>query len=108
VSKLAEIFSLKPEDEKKLHPYALKRLSDWRADILHEVPQLQQLDIDEITADANAFQNTAEKAKASKCKAELGEWLKSCMAIGDNYSPYPYDTNVIDAMLQKIFSNRSL
>ena len=89
---MAEIFALKPEDEKKLHSYALKRLRDWTEDLVREVPQLGQLDIDEINADINAYLNDDEKARVMKYKTDVAEWLRKCTDIGDGYSPYPYST----------------
>ena len=95
---MAKILVLKPDDEKRVHPYALKRLSDWRAEILHDIPQLDQLEIDEINADVNAQLNEDERARARKCIADVMEYLKICMDIGDGYSPYPYSTWVIQPM----------
>lgn len=44
---MAEIFALKPEDESRIHPRARKYFNEWRAKILREVPQLEQLHISE-------------------------------------------------------------
>jgi hypothetical protein len=97
VIKLAEIFALKPEDEKRLHPYALKRLRDWTEDLVREVPQFGQLDIDEINADINTYLNDDEKARATKDTADVAAWLWECIGIRIG-SPYPYDRWVTSDM----------
>ena len=96
--KLAEIFALKSEDEKKLHSYALKRFNDWKVALLDEVPQLYQLDIDAVNADINTYLSEEEKARVKKHKADITEWLSKCTNIGDGYSPCPYSTEVIYPM----------
>ena len=95
---MAEILALKPEDENRIHPYALKRFNDWKVDLLREVPQLPQLDMDGINADINTYLSEEEKARVTKHKADIAEWLWKCTDIGDGYSPYPYSTWVIHPM----------
>ena len=94
------IFSLNPEYEKRLHPHALKRFSDWKAEIIHEVPQLEQLIIDEFNADINIYLNDDEKSRAVKLRDNISKWLRKCLDIGNEYSRYSpvYDTSVISDM----------
>ncbi len=97
---LAEIFNLNPEIKKGLHPHALKRFDDWIVEIFNEVPQLGQLTIDEINVDINTCLNNDEKARATKYRAVVIEWLWKCTNVGKGYSPYSpvYDTLVISDM----------
>ena len=96
---MAEIFSLDLEYERRIHFHALRRLNEWRAELLHEVPQLKQLSIDEVNIDVSTQLNEDEIAKASKCSAEMMEYLRKCIDIGDGcYSPNPYSTEVIHPM----------
>ena len=93
-------FGLKNEDEKRLHPHALKRFNDWKAEIVREMPQLDHLDTHEINADINACLDDDEKARAAKHKDNISEWLYKCTNIGKGYSRYSpaYDTSVISDM----------
>jgi len=97
---LAEILFLNPEDEKKLHPHALKRFDDWRKEIFNEVPHPEKLTIDEFNADINTYLNDADKAKAAKYRDNVSTWLGKCIDIGNVYSRYSpvYDTSVISDM----------
>jgi len=45
---MTEILSLKPQDKQRLNSYALERFNDWQARIMREVPQLRQLNIEQI------------------------------------------------------------
>jgi hypothetical protein len=108
-----EIFGLKHEDEKRLHPYALKRFNDWKAEVFNEVPQLEQLTIDEFNAHINTYLNETEKDRAAKHKQNMLEWLRKCTNIVEGYSPYPYDRWVISDMsglrslIQKAYKARA-
>jgi hypothetical protein len=101
---------MNPDDEKRLHPYALERFNKWRTDILSSIPQLGELNADEIEADVNTYLADCEMARLAKCRAEILDWLRACLDIADNFSPYPYDRDVIDPMLeiklllQKVYS----
>lgn len=90
---------MNPDDEKRLHPYALERFNKWRTDILSSIPQLGELNADEIEADVNTYLADCEKARLAKHRAEIVEWLKRCLDIGGDYLPSPYDTHVVDHML---------
>ena len=85
---LAEIFFLNPEDEKRLHPHALKRFNDFSTEIFNEVPQLEHLNIDEINTDLNTHLNDNEQAWNAKYRDNVSEWLGKCMDIGNGYSRY--------------------
>ena len=95
---LAAIFILNPEDEKRLHPYALKCFNDWKAEIFNEVPQLEQLTIDEINTNINTYLNNDEQARANEYLDNISKWLGKCSDIGNNYSPYPYATWITHSM----------
>ncbi|MFC2013457.1 hypothetical protein ACFLU8_01005 [Chloroflexota bacterium] len=97
---LAEIFFLGPEDEKRLHLYALKRFNDWKAEIFNKVPQLEHLTIDEINTDLNTHLNDNEQAWNAKYRDNILEWLGKCFDIGNNYSPYPYATWITHSMYE--------
>ncbi|MFC1929939.1 hypothetical protein ACFLW6_03660 [Chloroflexota bacterium] len=93
-----KLFGLKHEDEKRLHPHALKRFNDWKAKIFNEVPQLEQITLDEVSADINIYLNDGEKSRAVKMEDNVSEWLRKCIDIGTGYSPYPYDSWVTSDM----------
>jgi hypothetical protein len=97
---MAEVFTLKPEDEERIHPHALKRLNDWRSDIGGAVPQLEQATLDEINVDVNTYLDDDEKGNFKKNVTEVGEWVRACMDIGAGYSDRPFSTDVIGPMLR--------
>jgi hypothetical protein len=86
-----EILSLKPEDEKRLNPHAMKRFNDWQDHILRQVPRLSQPSIEQTRADLRTHLHDNELAEFTK-------WLSECMDTADRYFPYAYDTRVIDPM----------
>lgn len=92
---LAEIFGLRPEDEKRIHPYVLQCFFDWRGEILREVPQLGQLDMNEVDADIDVYLTDDEKARGVKHWANIAEWLWKYADIGDGYSPYLYPDSAL-------------
>jgi hypothetical protein len=96
--KMVEILSLKPEDEQRLHSYALKRLNHWRDRIMREAPQLRQLSIDQLSADLNAYLHDNERDELDNCLDDITRWLSGCVDTGDSYFPYAYDTQVIAPM----------
>lgn len=104
MSKLAEILALNPDDEKRLHPYALQCLKDWRAETLRLVPQLGKLGIEDVNSDLSSYLDEDERTRATKCMADISKWLYQCRDIGVGYSPYPYSTSVIGPFseLQKL------
>ena len=97
---LAAIFFINPEEEKRLHPHALKRFNDFRTEIYNRLPQLEHLTIDEINTDLNTHLNEDEKARAAKYKDNISKWLRKCLDIGNGYSRYSpvYDTSVLSDM----------
>jgi hypothetical protein len=96
--KMVEILNLKPEDEQRLHSYALKRLNHWRDRIMREAPQLRQLSIDQLSADLNAYLHDNERDELDNCLDDITRWLSGCVDTGDSYFPYAYDTQVITPM----------
>jgi hypothetical protein len=98
--KMAEIFSLEPENKERLNPGALKRLSDWQGRILREVPQLGRLTREQLTADLDIYLHDGEKVEFSKCVEDVAGWLRRCLDTGDTYFPYAYDTEVIHPMIR--------
>jgi hypothetical protein len=96
--KMVEILSLKPEDEQRLHSYALKRLNDWRDRIMREAPQLRQLTIEQLGADLNTYLHDNERDELDNCLDDIIRWLSGCVDTGDSYFPYAYDTQVIAPM----------
>jgi len=81
---LAEMLGLKPGDEKRLHPDALKWFKDQRATIQREVP-LEELSDDDL----NTFLSDDEKREFIRCKDEIARGLVRCMDTGDGASTSP-------------------
>jgi len=81
---LAEMLGLKPGDEKRLHPEALKWFKDQRAMIQREVP-LEELSDDDL----NTFLSDDEKREFIRCKDEIARGLVRCMDTGDGASASP-------------------
>ncbi len=73
------ILSLTPEDEKRLHPEALKWFNDRRADIKTWVP-LEDLNDDDL----NAFLSPDEKVEFLKEKYGLTKALYTCLDMNSN------------------------
>ena len=72
--KLSEMLSLNPEDEKNLHPEALKWFNARRAEIQLEVP-LEELTDDDL----NTFLSDDEKREFMRCKNAIAKGLYGCM-----------------------------
>jgi hypothetical protein len=81
---LAGMLSLKPEDEKRLHPEALKWFNARRAEIQFEVP-LEELSDDDL----NAFLQDDEKREFQSCMEEISKGLSKCI-YSDGTSPDPF------------------
>jgi len=71
---LAGILSLTPEDEKSLHPEALKWLKTRRTEIQFEVP-LEELSDDDL----NTFLSDDEKREYTRCNDEIAKGLYGCI-----------------------------
>ena len=80
---MAEMLGLKPEDEKSLHPEALKWFNARRAEIQFEVP-LEELSDDDL----NTFLSDDEKREFIRCKDEIAKGLYGCINK-DDASPDP-------------------
>ena len=97
---MAEILALNPSDEERIHPRAVKRLGDWKAGIARDVPQLEELSLEEIQRDLDHHLSEEEQVRLAKCRGQVAEWLSGCMDIGDGYSPHPYSTWVVSPMVE--------
>lgn len=84
------VLSLKPEDEKKLHPEALEWFNLLRNQIKSEVP------LDELTDDnLNIFLTDAEKHDFISLMGEIGKELSTCI----NKDEAPRNTNSLDEIV---------
>ena len=97
---MIEILSLKPEDKARLNSHALERLDDWQDQIVREVPQLRQLNVEQIRADLDTYLPENERVEFNDCLAVITKWVSGCMDTRDGYFPYAYDTRVIDPMVR--------
>lgn len=93
---MGEMLALSPEGiEKEIHPHALRRYEEWKADIRREIP------LDELNGDdLNACLSDGEKPVFQSYLDKIRDWLMQCSGIGDGYSPYPYTTDVIHPMAE--------
>lgn len=80
---MTAILNLKPEDEKRLHPVALKWFDDQSSMIE------RQTAIDGLTNDdLEIFLSDDEKGELAGYKNEMGRWLDGCIT-SDAASPHP-------------------
>lgn len=82
VSKLAGLFIIDPEFEKKLHSEARKIFHDWTADIQ------RQVQLDEVTDDDLVFLSNDEKIKLGTSVLKISECLKKCVGIKEGDKLY--------------------
>ena len=75
---MAGILSLKPEDEKSLHPEAVRWFNDRRAEIQFEVP-LEDLCNDDL----NNFLSDDEKREFIRCKDGITRGLVTCINMDE-------------------------
>ena len=75
---MAGILSLKPEDEKSLHPEALQWFNAWRAEIQFEVP-LEELSNDDLST----FLSDDEKCEFIRYKDEITRALVTCINMDE-------------------------
>jgi hypothetical protein len=75
---LSGILSLKPEDEKRLHPKALEWFNDRRAEIQFEAP-LEELSDDDL----NTFLSDDEKREFQSCMEEISKGLSKCINLDE-------------------------
>jgi len=90
VIKLAGVLSLNPEDEKRIHPDALKWFSARKAEIQCEVP-LEELSDDDL----NIYLWDDEKREFQSYMKEIAKGLVTCVDIGDRDSPQPFTSDII-------------
>ncbi len=70
------MLSLKPEDEKRLHPAVVERFAEVRASIAREVP------LAELTEeDLNSYLRVGEKYEFDGNMKKIGAALADCLAI---------------------------
>ena len=98
--KMIEILGLKPKDKSRLNSHALNRYNDWQDRIMREVPQLRQLNIEQIKTDLDTYLDDAERLEFNNCLAKITMWLSRCVDAGDGYFPDAYDTEVITPMFR--------
>ena len=98
--KVSEILSLRPQDKERLNPHALKRYNDWQDRITTKIPQLRQLNIEQIRADLDTYLDDNERLELNNYLANITRWLSVCMDTGDGYFPDAYDTDVIAPMFR--------
>lgn len=75
---MSGILSLKPEDEKRLHPKALEWFNDRRAEIQFEAP-LEELSDDDL----NTFLSDDEKREFQSCMEEISKGLSKCINLDE-------------------------
>ena len=78
----SKIFSIDPEAEKRIHPEALKVLTNW------EKFELLMLQAEITAADIDGYLEDNEKAELQRCVNQIWEGLKTCMDIGDKVTLY--------------------
>ena len=96
--KMSAILTLKTEDAKRLNPHALERLEDWQDDILRSVPQLGQLNTEQLMLLLNTYLCDTELVEFERCLGDVRRWLSDCMNTGDGYLREAYATWVIRPM----------
>ena len=97
---MAEMLSLRPEDERSLHPEALKWFNARRAEIQFEVP-LEELCDDEL----NTLLSDDEKSEFVRCMREITKRLATCLDIGDGACPDPLAVAIISLTVFKFEVN---
>ena len=98
---MAGILSLKPEDEKSLHPEALKWFNARRNEIQFEVP-LEELSDDDL----NTFLSDDEKREFIRYKGEITRGLATCINMDE--ASHDLVTNAIIGLRLVTFQVNSL
>lgn len=93
-----EVFTLEPQYEWRIHRYAKDCFNDLIADIVQEVPQLAELDEDQIRKDVDTYLTDAEKIAFNQCWTDIKNCLQQCIDIVDNNRAYTYSIELIRAM----------
>ena len=78
----SKIFSIDPEVEKRIHPEALRVLTNW------EKFELLMLQAEITAADIHGYLKDNEKVELQRCVSQIWEGLKTCMDIRDKVTPY--------------------
>ena len=76
---MVEIHGLKPEDEKRLHPEAVRWLNEWRATIERDVP-LEELRDDDL----NTWLSDTERREFTRCKDKITRELTKCINMDES------------------------
>ena len=72
--KVTEILSLEPEDRHRLNAHARERLEDWQDDILRSVPQLGQLNTEQLMLLLNTYLCDSELVEFERCLGDVRRW----------------------------------
>lgn len=75
---MAGMLTIKPEDEKRLHPEAREWFYAPRDEIQFEVP-LEELSDDDL----NTFLSDDEKREFQSCMEEIGKGMATCMDMDE-------------------------
>lgn len=97
---MTQIFGPGLKYKGRLHPDALKRLSDWQQRILTKVPQIRRLTEEQLSADLDIYLNGDERTEFGKCEDNIADWLCKCLDTGDTYFRPAYDRQVIAPMIR--------
>jgi hypothetical protein len=89
----SKIFSIDPAIEKRIHPEALKVLTNW------EKFELSTLQAEVTAADIDEHLEDNERAEFKRCVDRIWEGLKTCVDVGDKVPLY--DVYVGDIFLKK-------
>jgi len=89
----SNIFIIDPEVEKRIHPEALRVLSNW------EEVELGMLQTELTAADIDEYLEDNEKAEFQRCMNQIWDGLKTCMDVGDGVTLY--DVYIGDIFLTK-------
>ena len=79
-----ELFISDSGDERRLHPRARELINNWIATIAQNIPQLVELDIDQIAKDVATYLNDDEKITCTHYLANILGYLSQCTDIQDN------------------------
>lgn len=79
-----EFFISDSGDERRIHPHARKLINNWIATIAQNIPQLVELDKDQIAKDAATYLSDDEKITYTHYLANISGYLSQCTDIQDN------------------------
>lgn len=98
-----------------LYPHAQRRFNDWKEELNKEVPELEELTIEEIRADINEHPDDDEKAQVRKDEESIVDWLAGCVDRGgEELNSAAYAGWVISSMsslkglLKKVYERKKV